>query len=174
MNRMNNTTSILLFGALIFLLATVASIGCGELADGETSFDSDCSVGLGECLNSEICVDGNCDSIEDHRFPMTIEKGDFPWERNFQVEVRHRGDDLILETEKSNSTTMPFWFETTDLVPYEHTDWWEVKVISHGIVLSNTVLTCGIEFDAADFEIERELVCENDDGYINILIEPAH
>ena len=166
------------------LLCTLALLmGCGSDGSEWSNSDSsngggdswstpECVPGLGECPTSDICVVDSCRAIDLLIIPLTIEFGEFPWTRNFQVEVRYRGDDLILRTDKSNSTSTPSWFETVNLLPHSHTDWWSIEVISHGTLLSNTVLTCYLDFDAPTFEVESNLFCDNEDGYISILVEP--
>ncbi len=147
--------------------------GSSSGGGGDSWSSPECVPGLGECPTGDICVDRSCVPVDTRTFPLVIEFGEFPWTRNFQVEVRYRGDDLILRTDKSNSTSTPSWFETAYLKPNRHTDWWQIEVISHGTFLSNTVLTCVLEFDARTFEEESELFCDNEDGYIAILLEPA-
>ena len=159
-------------GLLSVLLVSLLLLSCGDDGGGPRSEAPQCVEGFGECGGSELCVSGNCLPIQGRQFRITVENGQFPEAREYYVELKYRGQDLLMRTPTTSSTRTPNWYESTTMTLQGRTDWWTLEVRRPALFGSSLVLSCQLDFSPPDFELSSSWTCGESSQQLRWTIEP--
>lgn len=140
---------------LFFLLLS----GCGG-DEGNSPFFGGCIPGLGECRDSNLCIDGSCESAVGRSFRLTVKEGIFRQAEKYYVQVLYRGERQIGKTMTTSHTPEPVWEESFMLDLQYISDWWRIEAKSEGILWDSVAMNCELEFSPRRFEKHQTLECK--------------
>lgn len=144
--------------------------GCGG-DEGGSPFFGGCVPGLGECRDSNLCIQGSCESPLGRRFRMTVKEGTFRQSAKYYVTVSYRGEQQVGKTMMTHHTPEPVWEESFMLDLQYVSDWWRFEVKSEGFWSDSLVLACDLEFTPRNFETHEIFDCYGSSERDQLVIE---
>lgn len=160
----------LVMSTLTMTLAACGSDGTGEPYGGNGS-QPECTAGFADCPAGEMCINEGCWPIDGERVSLTVESGQFTEPSSYYVEVFDRDEELLMRTPTSSETRTPVWYESTTLTLESRSDWWLIQVWDDGWFFDDVVVSCRLDFDTAQFEVDRELRCDGGSQNLDIRVD---
>lgn len=163
---LNGSVVLSVILGVFFLLVS----GCGG-DEGSSPFFGGCIPGLGECRDSNLCIQGSCESPLGRSFRITVKEGTFRKAEKYYVIVSYRGERQIGKTMMTSHTPEPVWEESFTLDLQYVSDWWRIEVKSQGLWLDTVALACELDFSPHNFEKHQILNCEGASSRDALVIE---
>ncbi len=161
----------LVMSTLTMALAACGSDGTGEpYGGGGSGAQSECTAGFADCPAGEMCINEGCWPIDGERVSLTVETGQFTEASTYYIEVFDRDEELMMRTPTSSETRTPVWYESTTLTLESRSDWWSIQVWDDNWFFDDVVVSCRIDFDTAQFEVEQELRCDSGSQYLDVRV----